>query len=156
MTTGAQFVETAAPEVSSHSPSIILPAQLKSRAVRVEFLVLSSVVLGAVGQLTLKAALLLLNPRLPTSGGPGSRTQCAVGILIGLSIYALGTWFWIRAVSRASISYLYPLTACSYALVALGGHVLFGEVVHPWRWVGIAVMTIGVTLLALTGDGGAA
>ena len=78
------------------------------------------------------------------------------GIAAGLAIYADRDLFWVRAVSRASISYLYPLSASSYALVALGGHLLFGEVMPPWRWFGIVVMSVGVAMLAVGGERGAA
>jgi len=116
---------------------------------RVEVLVLASVALGAVGQLLLKASLLLLSqpPILKMEPRP-AQIACAAGVLVGLCIYAVGTAFWVRAVSRSSISYLYPLSAVSYAVVALGGHELFGEVMPPLRWVGIAVMSIGVAVLA--------
>jgi drug/metabolite transporter (DMT)-like permease len=125
--------------------------------VRVELLVVISVVLGAAGQLMLKAALLLLSPHpIDTAATGDPRLMCAAGIVLGLCIYAVGTWFWIKAVSRAPISYLYPLSAGSYALVAICGHVLFGEIVHPWRWAGIALTTFGVALMAASGERGAA
>ncbi len=123
---------------------------------RVELLVLASVVLGAAGQLSLKASLLLLPGHGPSARLLGFPIEVAAGVAAGLGIYAIGTWFWIRAVSRAAISYLYPLSACSYAVVALGGHLLFGEVMPAWRWAGIAVMSAGVALLAASGDRGAA
>ena len=124
---------------------------------RVELLVLVSVALGVAGQLMLKAALLLLGPHaVATAIERDPRLECAAGIGLGLCIYAAGTWFWIKAVSRAPISYLYPLSAGSYALVAVCGHALFGEIVHPWRWAGIAVITLGVALMAASGKGVAA
>lgn len=117
--------------------------------VRVELLVLASVLLGAAGQLVLKAALLMnaAGWHLQLTG-TNVRLGSAAGIVIGLCVYAVGTLFWVKAVSRAAISYLYPLSACSYALVAAGGHVFFGEIVHAWRWGGIAVITLGVVLMA--------
>jgi len=116
---------------------------------RVELLVLASVALGAAGQLLLKASLLLLGePPILRLEPSRAHMACAAGVLVGLCIYAIGTAFWVRAVSRSSISYLYPLSAASYGLVALGGHELFGEVMPPLRWVGIAVMSIGLVILA--------
>jgi drug/metabolite transporter (DMT)-like permease len=150
MTTQAQSVPVAEFDVTSSS------AKLTVAKTHVELLVITSVILGAVGQLLLKASLLLLNPHANSIVGSGNpRIFCAIGIFIGLSVYAVGTLFWIRAVSRAAISYLYPLTASSYALVALGGHLLFNEVVHPWRWAGIGVMCVGIALLAVTNSGSA-
>jgi drug/metabolite transporter (DMT)-like permease len=148
-----QSATLATNEVAVVPPDDVSGAEGVSAGPRVELMVLASVALGAVGQLLLKASLLLLS--LPSSARVlylAPRWACAAGVGLGLSVYAIGTWFWVRSVARASISYLYPLSACSYALVALGGHLLFGETVHAWRWAGIAVMTAGVALLAMTAE----
>jgi|SRR6266568_2308321 len=112
---------------------------------RAEWLVVGSVILAAAGQLLIKAAL----THLVTASVPAGmlHTLLSPGILTGLFIYGLGTLVWVRAVSMESISYLYPLSALNYAIVALGGHLLFGEIIRPGRWLGIAVMTFGIYLL---------
>ena len=107
----------------------------------VEVIALTSILLGAAGQLVVKSSLLSL--AIHTAD-----LRSLFGILAGLAIYASGTVFWLKAVSRAAISYLYPLSACSYAVVAVGGRLLFGEHIHAGRWVGIAVITVGVAMLA--------
>jgi len=68
-------------------------------------------------------------------------------VFTGLAIYGVGTLMWVFAVSRKEISYLYPLTALNYGVVALGGKMLFGEVISPARWLGIAVVVFGVVLM---------
>lgn len=68
-------------------------------------------------------------------------------VLGGLLIYGLGTIMWVFAVSRKEISFLYPLTALNYGLVAVGGHVLFSENISTGRWVGIAIVILGVLLM---------
>lgn len=68
-------------------------------------------------------------------------------VFTGLAIYGFGTLMWVFAVSRKEISYLYPLTALNYGVVALGGKMLFGEVISPARWLGIAVVVFGVVLM---------
>jgi drug/metabolite transporter (DMT)-like permease len=119
-------------------------APLVSR-VRPEWMVLGSVCFAAAGQLIMKAGL---------SHGMG--LSPAAIVLLGLSMYGLGTLLWIQAVSRAEISYLYPLSAINYPLVALGGKLFFHEAVHRERWIGILVMTIGIAILARTADRGTA
>ena len=116
--------------------------------VPVEAIALTSIFLGAIGQLTVKAGLVALpalhnDPHLMARiAGP------ALGICAGLAIYAAGTLFWLKAVSKAAISYLYPLTASSYALVAIGGKWIFGENIQMGRWIGIALIMLGVAMLA--------
>ena len=75
-------------------------------------------------------------------------------VAAGLAIYGVGTLFWISAVSRRDISFLYPITALNYVIVSLGGKYFFGETVSPTRWLGIAVVMLGVALLqfSLKGD----
>jgi drug/metabolite transporter (DMT)-like permease len=67
--------------------------------------------------------------------------------LFGLAIYAAGTSLWIYAVSQRNISFLYPLTALTYVIVALGGKFMLEELIPPGRWLGIGVVMIGVALL---------
>jgi drug/metabolite transporter (DMT)-like permease len=120
------------------------PSPLMS-GVRPEWMVLGSVCFAAAGQLLMKAGL---------SHGMGLNPVAIV--LLGLSMYGLGTLLWIQAVSLAEISYLYPLSAINYPLVALGGKLFFHEVVHRERWLGILVMTIGIAILARTANRSAA
>src|SRR5438105_4166706 len=118
---------------------------------RPEVLAAISVAFGAVGQLIVKASLLVSNGDLGNSAvSRGLLLRAFIGILFGLTVYAAGTLFWVRAVARASISYLYPISACSYILVAMGGRFLFKEDIQPGRWAGIAVITVGVALLSIT------
>ena len=119
-------------------------APLVSR-VRPEWMVLGSVCFAAAGQLLMKAGL-----------NHGMGLSPAAIVLLGLSMYGLGTLLWIQAVSLAEISYLYPLSAINYPLVALGGKLFFHEAVHRERWVGILVMTVGIAILARTANRSAA
>lgn len=117
---------------------------------RAEWLALASILLGAVGQLIVKGALVWMNARQPGAHSTLHVLEPAAGVLLGLGVYAVGTWFWLKAVSHAAISYLYPLSAVSYVLVALGGHFLLRESIQSGRWIGIGVITLGVALLSLT------
>ena len=74
-------------------------------------------------------------------------------VVAGLGIYGAGTALWIYAVSQRNISFLYPLTALNYVIVTLGGWYLFQETVHPGRWLGIAVVVLGVALLQVSAKG---
>jgi drug/metabolite transporter (DMT)-like permease len=74
-------------------------------------------------------------------------------VLVGLMIYAAGTLLWIYAVSHRQISFLYPLTALTYAIVAVGGRLIFGEVISTGRWLGIGVVVAGVAMLQFSETG---
>lgn len=77
----------------------------------------------------------------------------APAAIAGLAIYGTGTLLWIYAVSQRSISFLYPLTALTYVMVALGGKFLFAENISSERWLGIGVVVLGVAMLHLSAKG---
>ncbi len=70
----------------------------------------------------------------------------AVGVLV-LALWMLSD---LALLSRADLSYVLPVTAISYVLIAVVGHFLLGERVTVLRWVGIVVITLGVMLVGKT------
>jgi len=131
---------------------------IKTRAFQIADLsVLGSVLLAAVGHLMIKAGL----------NGAGSAAAIHTSIverlglyfsqplvLLGLTIYGFGTALWVFAVSKRDISYVFPITALNYVLVTLGGKFLFAEVIPLKRWVGVAVVIIGVAFMQSAGRKG--
>lgn len=115
------------------------------------FAALGAVVLASAGHLLIKLGLTGI------ANGAASSLLMRIAhflsqpwVLAGLAIYALGTALWIYAVSHRHISFLFPLTALTYAIVAVGGKVMFGEVISAGRWLGIGVVVIGVAMLQLS------
>lgn len=52
--------------------------------------------------------------------------------------------------SWADFSFVMPFSAVSYALVPLAGYLWLGETVHTARWLGIALIVLGVLLVSRT------
>jgi uncharacterized membrane protein len=52
--------------------------------------------------------------------------------------------------SWADLSYVMPVTAISYVVTAFAGRLFLGENVSVARWVGIFLVTAGVTLVGRT------
>nr|UXE46099.1 hypothetical protein Hi04_10k_c5653_00014 [uncultured bacterium] len=71
---------------------------------------------------------------------------------IWLGIATLLLWFVCSLVlfSRIDFSYAQPATAVGYALVAFLGYAVLGETVTAGRWIGIACICAGVTLIGRT------
>lgn len=119
-------------------------------AYKTEMLVIGSVLMATVGQTLLKLGL--------NGHGPISRVvmewpiPITMGVFTGLLIYGLGTVMWFAAVRQRNISYLYPFAAINYVLMGFIGHFLLHEGMGPLRWCGIAVMTVGIMLLAKTDE----
>ena len=71
---------------------------------------------------------------------------------IWLGILCLLLFFvcYMVVLSWADYSFVSPFLAISFALVALMGHIFLGEPVPPMRWLGIALIVLGVTLVGGT------
>ncbi len=65
-----------------------------------------------------------------------------------LGIVVLVIWLLtdLALLSRADLSFVLPVTASAYVLVALGGHFLLHEHISWERWTGILLITVGVIL----------
>ena len=71
---------------------------------------------------------------------------------IWLGIACLLAFFvaYMLVLTWADYSYVQPASAFSYAVVAVLSYFLLGEVVPPLRWVGIAVICVGVLVVGRT------
>ncbi len=70
---------------------------------------------------------------------------------VALGVALLIIWLLSRMalLSWADLSYVLPVTAIGYALVAVAGKVWLHEVVSAQRWTGIALIVCGVVLVGV-------
>jgi len=66
--------------------------------------------------------------------------------LLGICILVIWMLSDLALLSRADLSFVLPVTASAYVLVALLGHFLLHEHISWERWVGIVLITGGVIL----------
>lgn len=78
--------------------------------------------------------------------------QIALSPLIWLGVASLLTFFvaYMVVLSWADYSYVQPASSFSYAVVALLGYLLLGEVITTLRAAGIAVICVGVFVVGRT------
>jgi len=71
---------------------------------------------------------------------------------ISLGIASLLTFFLanILVLSWADYSYVQPASSIGYGVSALLGYVMLGEPVSPLRWLGIAIICLGVFVVGQT------
>ena len=69
--------------------------------------------------------------------------------MVALGVLLLITWMVSRMtlLSWADLSYVLPVTAIGYVLVAVVGKLLLNEVISPRRWAGIILIVGGVVLV---------
>ena len=70
-----------------------------------------------------------------------------IPLIIGVLIYAVGSVFMILAFKGGEVSVLYPVIATSYIWVALISLVYLNESITPLRWIGIAIVIVGITAI---------
>ena len=69
--------------------------------------------------------------------------------IIGLFLYGTAGVFLVKSFKRGDVTVLYPLFASSYILVILFSHYIFGEVITSYKWIGVAVIIFGITLVSI-------
>jgi len=68
---------------------------------------------------------------------------------IGIALMAVGFFSLLAILSVDNVSYVVPVTALSYVAGAFGGIFFLGERVNSRRWLGIALVCVGVTLVII-------
>ena len=114
-------------------------------------LILVDVVLNVTGQLSLKYGMSKFgNFSLSVSTLPPVFLKAAtnVHVLLGLFCYGLGFMVWLIVLSKAEVSYAYPMISLGYVFTAILARLLLGESVTATRIAGILVTCLGVFLIA--------
>lgn len=115
--------------------------------------IVTSVLLGVVGQLVLKYGMTKMGPlSLSGAGVPSLLTKIATSpwIILGLAIYATATFFWLIALSRVELAYAYPFASLSYVFMLASAWLLLGEKVGPTRLGGVVLILFGVLVISRT------
>ena len=66
---------------------------------------------------------------------------------LGIALYALSTIFWLSALSKKDLSYVYPFTAANYILIVLLSYFVLGEHIGIERVVGILLVITGLYVI---------
>ncbi len=70
-------------------------------------------------------------------------------VFSGLILYVLSTILWLIALSKTSLSFVYPFTALIFILVMLSARILFLEPIPTLRFFGIALICLGFLFSSL-------
>jgi drug/metabolite transporter (DMT)-like permease len=65
----------------------------------------------------------------------------------GIALMALGFFSLLAILSFQEVSFVVPVSALSYAAGAFGAKAFLGERISRHRWVGIAIVCVGVTIV---------
>lgn len=117
------------------------------------WLIALSISTGVAGQTVIK-----LGVSQPEAGGAVSGIWSVFNlifgspwVLIGLMLYGVGAVAWIAVLSRLDLSLAYPMLALNFVLITLSSRFLLGEIVPTMRWIGVAIICIGIIFVARSG-----
>lgn len=117
-------------------------------------LILLMVIFGPLGDVLLGKAMKRLGPVAfwPPREFPIQMARTFSSGTLWLGIGSLLVFFvsYMLVLTWADFSYVQPASACGYAMVAVLGVVLLGEVVSSTRWIGVVVICLGVVLVGGT------
>jgi drug/metabolite transporter (DMT)-like permease len=123
---------------------------LKRRKTMANFLILAiSILLAVAGQLLMKKGMLLFGT-FPVSQLLYKIIPMFLNpyVFFGLACFGMSAIFWLVVLSRLELSLVYPMVSVAYILVALASWFFFKENVTLMRWMGIAVIVLGVFLIS--------
>ena len=126
--------------------------ETKQHAVIVKTVVASVVVVATnvIGNYALSRGMHQVGEVLSWSPMPYIRTFTHPWVAIGVVFMVAWLASRLALLSWADLSYVVPVTSFSYVLSAMVAQVYLGEHVSGLRWAGIAVITLGVALVAIT------
>ena len=116
--------------------------------------ILAGVLLNACAQLLLKAGTNALGGAITLTAQNWFPMFVKVltqwPIVAGLACYGISVVVWIIGLSRTDVTVAYPMLSLGYVVSAIGAWLFLGEIVSPQRMLALAVIVVGVVLLART------
>lgn len=113
-------------------------------------MILACVVIGTMGQLFLKYGMDRVGEFAFSAHNIGPialKVITSPFIILGTGCYALSLIVWLLVLSRAEVSYAYPLLSIGYVITAVMGYYLFGDALTLPRLFGIGLIILGVIFI---------
>jgi drug/metabolite transporter (DMT)-like permease len=121
-------------------------------------LALASVAIATAGQLLLKSGMTRVGyVGVERLGRPLELIGSVVKtpqVWVGMAMFVISAAVWLIVLSRAPLSFAYPFAGFTYVLITLFARYALHERVSMLRWSGIALIVIGIILVARTAPPG--
>ncbi len=112
-------------------------------------LVLTAVCFSVTGEFFLSKGMKLVGELSLSTIGSQLPTMLGTWQLwAGFGSIAVGAAFWLAALSRADLSWAYPLLALGYVVTLLLAPLILREQIPMIRWVGGGLIVLGVYLIS--------
>ncbi|MCA1494854.1 EamA family transporter [Ensifer sp. NBAIM29] len=88
---------------------------------------------------------------LPANAGFAD-TFLSPGFVGGVAFYGINVVLFAKALDSMQVSVAYPILAGSgFAMLIIASHYFFGEPFHLHKWIGVALVLVGIIFLARGG-----
>jgi multidrug transporter EmrE-like cation transporter len=115
-------------------------------------LILLSIGIAVGGQILLKIGMNKIGPiNISSASSLGHLFTGIVKsptVLVGLFLYVISAALWLIIISAVDLSFAYPFIGLTYVLVLIVSKFILKEDVNPIRWIGTAIITIGVIVIS--------
>lgn len=115
-------------------------------------LILLSVLLTSIAQITLKAGMNSQQVQEALAEGFSIISLKAIAanmfVICGLSIYFLSAFFWLIVLSKVDVSIAYPFVSIGFIFTMIAGALFFGEPITIGKIAGTSFVAIGVVIVA--------
>jgi multidrug transporter EmrE-like cation transporter len=115
-------------------------------------LILLSISIAVGGQVLLKLGLNKIGSvNVNSLGGLGHLFLGIIKspmVMVGLFCYVISAAIWLVVLSAVELSFAYPFIGLTYVLILFISKFVLKEGVNPIRWVGAAIITIGVVVIS--------
>lgn len=134
----------------TQTPTTPLRTETPTGLLKTRELTLAVIVTQVIGNVSLSRGMHHIGNVVSLSPLPYLRAIANPWVACGVIILAIWMISDLALLSRADLSYVLPVTAVSYVLIAILGHFLLDERITRTRWIGIVVITLGVMLVGRT------
>ncbi|MFC2163231.1 EamA family transporter [Candidatus Altiarchaeota archaeon] len=105
-------------------------------------LIFTAMIIGGFGSIYLKKGANKM--KLSLEGTIKNKT-----LATGISLYIISSVFYTISLRGGHLSILYPLVSLSYVFICFLSIKMLAERMNRWKWMGIACILVGVTLIGL-------
>ena len=124
----------------------------QGHARKTQILVLVVIVTNVLGNVSLSHGMHQVGRIVSASPLDYLRAFANPWTILGICVLAVWMLSDLALLSRADLSFVLPVTASAYVLVAIGGHFILHDHISWERWIGIALITLGAILAEETPD----
>ena len=130
---------------------MIVPSETESGRKMAYVLIAATIGFTVAGQLLIKAGMSQVGQfpdRMAELYSFGIRALTNFKVISGLALAVLAALTWMGVVSLSDISFAYPFMTLAIALVLVLSRLLLGESVPVTRWLGVAIVCLGLIIAA--------